>query len=63
MPEFHLRRKKKVKENRRHTLQDSSEQGQQLQRALEMYQEHNEIILGPNEIVSNAYSKCLANII
>ena len=51
MPEFHLRRKKKEKK-RRHTLHDSSDQRQQLQRALEMYEEHNEIILGPNEIVS-----------
>ncbi len=50
MPEFHLRRKQR--ENRRHTMHDSSNQRQQLQRALEMYDDHHEIILGPNEIVS-----------
>ncbi len=53
MPEFHLRGKKK-KKTEHEAKPDSSDYSRQLQRAaLDLYEEHNEIILGPNEIVSN----------
>lgn len=53
MPEFRLRRKKdKNKEQpRRHTVHNDSEMSAQLQEMAMLFQQ-NEIIFGPNEVVS-----------
>jgi hypothetical protein len=50
MPEFRLRRKKKEKGQRRHTVQNDVELSQKLTEASLHFQEHSEIIMGPNEI-------------
>ena len=60
MPEFRIRRKKRDK--RRHTLHDSTEAARQIQQASQLYQEHNEIIFGPNEVVSGHQLSMCVNI-